>query len=52
MTAVYVNQSVKDATIDFDSHVTGNRIDGFDTSVYDDGDDSMIRGTPAPPQEI
>lgn len=32
------------------SKVTGNRINGFSTSVFDGGVDSMIRGTPAPPQ--
>lgn len=30
--------------------ITGNRISGFADSVLDVGDDSMIRGTPAPPQ--
>ncbi|SHF97052.1 parallel beta-helix repeat (two copies) [Fodinibius roseus] len=35
-----------------ENNITGNRINGFDTFLYDGGDDSMIRGTPAPPQEI
>lgn len=29
--------------------VTGNRISGFGTSIVDGGDNSLIKGTPAPP---
>ena len=32
--------------------ITGNRINGFTVPVIDGGNESMIRGTPAPPQGI
>lgn len=34
------------------NRLTGNRISGFAFPLYDGGDDSMIRGTPAPPNGI
>lgn len=34
------------------NRVTGNRISGFALPLFDGGDDSMIRGTPAPPNGI
>lgn len=36
----------------YDSKVTGNRISGFPTPVYDSESDNKIKGTPAPPAGI
>ncbi len=35
-----------------DNKVTGNRINGFSYTIIDGGTDSMVRGTPAPPNGI